>query len=313
MNGYATELAFWREEAPLGDQQGDAYRPPGIVDVAFRPVVAGSYETRDILRGLSETVVTQQAWQISMRREPKVSGFENFWLDAITDAVLSTEIEGEYEVETREKIDSPDVHTFGLEFVLEDGTRRRFIGAALMRVDWLIQSGRLIAEEVEFTALQSETFAGDVREAVALTLPALTSLDASFYFRPGTAWPEGDATKSKVRCMSAQLIWEREIAAAQFNAAGKATRHAITGGWDLVARASVTVPKYWATLHETTPARMRLDFGRDSILSVECQTRAKLSGHSVLGTGQINHLIDMQAVRPTGTRAIYTLKKYQPI
>lgn len=313
MNGYATELAFWREQAPLGDQEGDAYRPPGLVDVAFRPIVAGSYESRDILRGLSESATLQQGWQISFSREPKVSGFENFWLDAICDGELITSSIPGFTVETREKIDSPDMPTFGLEFVMQDGNRRRFTGAALSRIEWLVQSGRIIAEEVEFVALQSETFDGPVRDAVKLNLPPLTGLDASHYFTPGNAWPGGDSSASKVRCLSAQLIWERQLAPAQFNAEGLATRHAITGGWDLVGRTSVTVPRYWSQLHETAPIMFRLDIGQSSKISVEFEGRAKLSGHSVLVNEQINHLLDIQAVRPMGSRAIYTVRKYQAV
>ncbi len=142
MNGYATQLAFWKEETPNGEQTGDAYRPPGIVDLAYRPVMAGTFDTVDIFRAASDSQVLRQSWQISMRREPKVSGFENFWLEAITDGIMETATVGDYTVETWGRIDNPAMPTFGLEFILEDGNQRRYTGCAVARIEWPTRGGR---------------------------------------------------------------------------------------------------------------------------------------------------------------------------
>ncbi len=170
-----------------------------------------------------------------------------------------------------------------------------------------------MAEEVELVALQAAEFSGPVRDATQLVLPALSGLDASHAFKIGNAWTDGDADNDAVRCISAQLIWEREIEACQFSATGLATRHASKGGWGLVGRSRVRVPTMWTALQTTQACVSRFRLGRESFVEIEARTRAKMSGHTVLGTGQIDHLIDWQAVRPTGTRSIYTLKKYQPL
>ena len=311
MNGWATSLAFWQENGLLGAQTGTAYRPPGVVDVAFRPMAVGSYEVKDILRATSQDIVLQQAFQITMRREPKVSGFESFWIDSVTDGVGITSTPPGYMVTTKQRVDNVAVPTFGIEFILEDGNQRRFTGCAVTRLEWTLEAGRIIAEEVEFIALRSVEFAGALRAATVLALPTLSSLDCSHYFKPGTAWTGGNPDNDKVRTISAQLIFEREISACQFNADGLATRLAVSSGWDFLGKTRVQVPTYWQSLHNTTQSVARFRVGKGSFHQITANVEAKLSGHSVLAVGQIDHLIDFRAIRPIGSRALYTWENYQ--
>lgn len=313
MNGWATELAFWKESTLMGTQTGTAYRPPGVVDVAFRPMPAGRYEAADILRACNADVVTQQAWQITIRREPKVSGFESFWIDSITDGVATVTTGGGYTITSKQRVDNVSVPTFGLEFVLEDGSQRRFIGCAVTRLEWTLEAGRILAEEVEFTALRSAEFTGSIRAATALNLPVLGSYDCAHYFKPGSAWTGGDFTNDKARTISAQLIWERTVDACQFNADGLATKLAVSTGWDFVGKTRVQVPTYWQALHETTQSLARWRVGNGDFHQITATVEAKLSGHSVLATGQVDHLIDFRAIRPIGSRALFTWENYQRI
>ncbi len=313
MNGYATQLAFWKEASLLAGQSGTAYRPPGIVDLSFRPVVAGTFEVRDPLRARVQSTTVQQSWQISMKREPKVSGFENFWMEALSDGIKTTSTITGYTVETWERIDNPTMPSFGLEFILEDGTQYRFTGAALTRVEWLFESGRLVSEEVEFVALLGAPFTGSLRAATTLSLPGLSALDTTHYFTTGHDWTGGDPINDRINTISAQLIFERDISPAQFNADGLPTRYTVKTPWDFLGRTRARVPQFWAALLESTDCLGMWRMGSGDFFQIEAAIQAKLSGHAIAAKDQIDHYFDFLAIRPPGARTNYTLNKYSRI
>lgn len=313
MNGWPTVLAFWQEATPAGNQTGSAWRPPGVVNVSWSPVVATTFDVIDPLSAASVSETVHQYWRINIRREPKASAFENFWLNAITDATNTlTSLGGGRFVETRELIDNVAMKTFGLEFILEDGNQHRFIGLAVARLEWVVESGRVALEEVELIGLQAPTFTGSVRTALNLRLPMIGSLQCAHYFRVGTTWTSGtaDFLPDKVIALSMQLIWTRNVDAGQFNAAGLATRHTVQGGWSFVGRTRVIVPTMWESLFAAQSCKAAFRVGEgDNRVEIEALVKAKLSGHALIAPGQIEHQIDYAAIR--AGRIHFTTRKYR--
>lgn len=305
MNGYPTQFSLWQESAPLGAQTGDAWRPPGITEVSFTPDVATQWQTADVLRGAQADKGLHQAWGVTISREVKHSAYDGLWLNAISDGVV-TSAGG---TDTRDIIDNVTPPTFGCEFILEDGNQRRFLGMALAHLEWTIESGRIVREEASFAVLQDAAFVGSLRTTERALAASIGGLQARHYFKPGTSWTGPDYTGNRVIAMSSQIIFDRRVSPCQFNAWGKATRHDYAGGWDVLGRTRVQVPESWAQLLKTTRCKAAWRIGQptDYIL-IEADVEARLSGHPILGVGQIDHLLDWRAVR--AGRSLVNLKKY---
>lgn len=301
MNGWSTELAIWEEDSILGAQTGSAYSPPGITQIDVQPISVESWETIDPLRGRKTEETLRRAWRIRLIRQWDKNVFSDFWLTAMTDTnptitsfVVGSTVIGQA---VRNLIDNPTMRTFGMEFILEDGNQRRYSGMAVERVEYTLQSGRVIMEEVTLIALASEEFAGAVRAYTAQAHVIHSGINAYFNLRRGDTWGSPHSLDRQTT-FSSQLIFQREFSPAQFNASGRATKFAVRGGWEFLGRVVTRSPTLWADFHDTTRCVAQWNFGTSTnYLDIQANVNARLSSHPILVNGQIDTNIDFQAFR----------------
>lgn len=304
MNGYPTQFCIWKEEGLLGSKAGLAWRPTGVTAVDFRLLPASTWQVLDPLHGAKADDVVHQAFEVSISREVKHSEYDALWLEAISDGVV-TSADG---TDTRHIIDNVEPPTFACQFLLEDGNSKKIRGMSLASLEWTLESGRVVREEATFIGLQAEAL-GTLPDIEAVLAPGLGGLEVQHYFKPGTAWTGGNMANDLVTAISCQLIFERDVKPCQWDAWGKATRHAYAGGWDFLGRSRVQVPTRWDQLFSTTQCLAAWRIGRPSdYILIEASVKAKLSGHPIVVQGQIDHLLDWRAVR--AGRSLTTLKKY---
>lgn len=293
MNGWATDIVVWEESGILGAQTGTAYSPPGIVQINIQPRVIQRWTTIDPLRALKSEAALQTAWSITLSRQFDKSAFSDFWLSSITDASPTTAGDSVY----RQLIDNPTPRTFGLEFVMEDGSQRRYTGCAVEKIEYNLASGRIVQEEVTLTVLLSAAFTGDVRTHTSEAHTVHTGLNAFFNLRTGTAWGMDHATDRQTT-FSSQLIFQREMEPTQFNHVGNPTRFSVSTGWEFLGRVVTRSPALWSALHNTTPCVAEWNFGNAAnFVNFQAHVNARLSGQTVLVDGQIDSNIDFQAYR----------------
>lgn len=317
MEGFATSFNIWKEAFLLGTAT-TRYRPKGTVQINFQPEVATTWATEDPLRGMSNNKTLHQSWRITISRQHNAkNNYDDLWLNSLGDGTAVTTTADGYSITTRDKAANITPQSFGMQFILQDGNKRQFNGCAITRFEILIEAGRIVQEEMELVCLQSAAFTGSLGSTTdyqGANLATRSAIQSRHSFLPGIAWAT-TADDATVRTISCQMIWNRSIQAAQFNAAGNATKFKVDGGWELVGRSRVITPDIWQTLQKTTRAMMQTRlgdaYGVGSFFQVEAAVDAKIAGHSLLAEGDIDYLIDWMAVRPAGARALYTLKSYQ--
>lgn len=301
MNGWATDIAVWQESSLLGAQTGTAYRPSGIVEITSSPDVLNRWTTIDPLRAQKSEATLHQAYTVTMRREFDKGLFCNFWLASISDnnpRIVSFVIGGTaYETRYYQLIDNPAPPSYAMEFILEDGSQRRYSGMVVTKIEYTLASGRVTTEEVTLSALRSDPFTGSVRTKTTETHVVHTGLMAYFNLRIGDTWGTPHSLDKRTT-FSSQLIFQRQLRPTQFNASGLATRYAVQGGWEFLGKVVVRAPTIWAQLHNLTRCLGQWNFGTvTNYLDFQANINAKLSGQTILSDGQIDLNIDFQAFR----------------
>ena len=301
MNGWATDIAVWQESSLLGAQTGTAYRPSGVTQITSSPDVLNRWTTIDPLRAQKSEAALQQSYQVVITREFNKGQFCNFWLAAISDnnpRIVSFVISGTaYEQRYYKLIDNPAPPSFAMEFIMEDGSQRRYSGMAVTKIEYTLASGRVTSEEVTLVAMRSDVFTGAVRTKTTETHVVHTGLMAYFNLRVGNVWATPHSLDKQIT-FSSQLIFQRDIKATQFNASGLATRFAVQGSWEFLGKIVVRAPTLWAQLHNLTACVAQWNFGTSTnYLDFQANINAKLSGQTILSDGQIDMNIDFQAFR----------------
>lgn len=314
MNGWSTELAIWEEVSPLGAQTGTAYRPPGIVQVNIQPRVVQRWQVIDPLRAIKTDDTLQRAWSVTISRQFDRSLFSSFWLNSITDTtptiVAYTIGIVDYETQYRNLIDNPVPRTFGMEFITEDGNQRRVSGMAVQKIEYTIQSGRIVSEEVTLAAIKSEEFSGAVRSYVVESHVVHSALLATFNLQVGTVW-SGSHSAYRQTTFSSQLIFQRDLEPSQFDSTGTATRFAVNGGWEFLGRIICRSPALWQQLHNATACLVQWTIGTNAnYVDFQANAKVRLSSHAVLVNGQIDTNLDFQAYR-FGRSLINLIKRSQ--
>lgn len=301
MNGWATDIAVWQESSLLGAQTGTAYRPTGIVEISSSPDVVNRWTTIDPLRAQKTEATLQQAYTVRMTRQFDKSTFSNFWLASISDnnpTITSFVVMGTaYETRLYNLIDNPAPLSFGMEFILEDGSHRRYSGMVVTKIEYTLASGRVTMEEVTLSALRSDTFTGSVRSKQTDPHVMHSGLMAYFNLRVGNTWATPHSLDKQIT-FSSQLIFQRDLRPTQFNASGLATRYTVNGGWELVGKVVVRAPALWSQFHNLTACVAQWNFGTPTnYVDFQANVNAKLSGQTILSDGQIDMNIDFQAFR----------------
>jgi hypothetical protein len=305
MNGYATQLALYRENGILGAQTGVCVRPAGIAIVTARAVVATTWNRTDPLFAVSEDEVVHQAWSLRLRREVKHSAIDLIWLNALTDGTLTTAGDDT----SAAWIDNVTPPTHVVEVVMQDGTQRRFRGCALRSLEWLCEAGRVVAEEVELIALRNEPFTGSITSQASQGFAAAaTGMSSTAYFKIGTAWTGANPFSDPIRSIMSQLIWTRGIEAAGYNADGLPTVFATSGGWEFVGRNRFLWTQ-WPELLNTKAAKAawKITAGSDFLL-IEADVKAKVSAQTLLASGPLDSMMDWLAYRRS--RSLFSITKH---
>lgn len=254
--GWNTKIAMWRDTTPAL-----RFRPPGISTVVFSPEVRTSWERRDVFGHLADSVPVAQSWTVRMQRQLSVDHLTGELIRAVVSAPQAgtDSLAGAI---NQDEINQP--LSWSIEVVYPNGVGRRFSNIALKKWEILCQSGRAGVEEIEFIALHSEEFDPGTFEEPRKILFKPTSAPFISHSLALGVYTGTDMTNpaAKVPTFSSQIIFDRSIAAVQFDLSGRATRHA-SGPWDVTGKSMLRLPpeKYIEAIDTAMQASMWWDIG----------------------------------------------------
>jgi hypothetical protein len=310
MNGWATELALYRTNGAFGSLVGSVLRPQGIENASLTAPQVDTHRRRDVFGFTVDVATLRQAWELTLTRESGVDLTADWWLEALAPYLTNTAVDAPtagYTTTTRVARNDAALPYWNAEVKLADGTCRQLAGMTPSRIEWIVQAGRLVAEQIVFSVLQNLPMADGARlaESARVLRRPVTALQAAHAFKFGSTW--NDPAAYRVATFSTQFIFSRDVTPCAFGPDGLATRHEVTGGIELVGKTMVRAPAgfYDQATDAAVDARMWWQFTDPSDPSrtnqIEAQTKAKTGDITLVDQEQIEVTVDWLTVAtPSG-------------
>lgn len=287
MNGWQTGLAVWRTETPE-----TKFRPAGLRAIRVGPRELATFQRKRPGDRREKNEVLFQEWRVTISRE--------FTIDALTSwLVESMATDGEISI-------FRPLKTLEMDVVMSDGSGRRLSGLALQKWEIVIQSKRIVSEEIELVGLGAESLAeviaGDPEEHAmyaATHCGMRIDLDSA---ATSADWPL-PAFGGKTLAFGGQVIFERSLEACNLKRDGNAERHAaseweITGQW--LARLS---PEQYEAMIDTAYGGLWLQIGTADRLNIGIPRVAAKVDRQDFIDADAEHRFDFQAMTEGGTLA----------
>lgn len=243
LEGWTTEFVLYRETVPGGVKTGPAWRPPGVRGVLVAPQVGAKFE-RQTAHGVTAGQTTlHQKWEVAFSREFGVDTMLDWWLLALVAGGTSTSPDTPtpgYDTTVRQTRTSPALASFGLDCLLPDGNRRRIRGMVPSRLEWTIQGGKVVREDVAFQALRNveleEADMWPAEFAESHRIVSALNVQHALTFTTG-AWPNPAA--EIIPTFASQIIFSRMVEPCHFDQDGYATRYEVKGSWDALGKSTL--------------------------------------------------------------------------
>ncbi len=231
MDGWKTKLAMWRESMPE-----NRFRPAGLVSLEVKSTDLASWGRKTPFEKSEKSISLLSSWELSMTREFAADDVMREWLAGLCDTVTNDDAERVTTSGAMATDPQAAPLTWALESEMPDGTAKRYSGLALRKWEIIIQSRRVIMEELTFCALKMEdigSVTGAVRNPHMPTPARLASnlVDDSLPDVVSPAWPGGAGS----RVFSSQIIFERRLEPCNYRSRGDAENFSC-GAWEITGQ-----------------------------------------------------------------------------